>query len=245
MPVVPRILLDHVRKNPPQRVRGPVPPMHPGDVQRFSRSHDLPRPRTCLAPQPKRLVGISIVDREVNVLPTIVSPIERPNVLAAHDAQKPTPLDVGHMPNEPEQRQLRRRHSPHPKLRRAQPRALPSQRLPLILQEPAQDRPLIPLMRRINPQVLTHAPIIPAHTRPSDRSKTQPATAHPPTHPAPGTNTAIRQLRCPPIRCKYSLITRMSLAEVAGPRSTQLVTQCVVFGREGFAAGLPPYGQLC
>ncbi len=138
MPIVARVLLDHVRENPSQAVRVTGWPTRTDSIERLIRLDKLTGTSTFLLPQPNRLLSIRLLDLEVGVVSGILAPVQERRFLTRQNPREPGQFHVGQMPNQSEERKRRRRHRPPPKLFRSKPGTLPRQRLPLELQEPGK-----------------------------------------------------------------------------------------------------------
>src|SRR5215468_3888305 len=151
VPVVARVLLDHVPQQPAQRDRLADPGVDERGLERgalgdLARMLDLGIPvRVSLA----HLLGIG--DRAVPIEIRLRVVSVYPGPPHTLDPVEPGTLDLGHMPDDAEQRQRGRRHGARGQLLRGQVLALPSQRGPVVVEVGEQHGSLVRLERRVDP----------------------------------------------------------------------------------------------
>src|SRR3954468_16528607 len=149
VPVVSRVLLDHVQVHPPE-VDPPAAPRDAGVVEPVPRGR-LTRRRDLGLEHSEVVVGAGRV-RGVEVVVRAVLGVEDPRrVLGVDGAPEPAALDVGHVPDEPEQRERRRRHRAAHELLAVEARALGDEGRPVELQPRLERRALGVAERRIGP----------------------------------------------------------------------------------------------
>ena len=148
MAVVAGVLLDHVDENPSEGHGVPCPL---GPLIEGASGGELPGMVPLTAKGGEAGVGIH-VSRQVKVTIRIgIRVVERRRVLARQGAAKPAALDLGHVPDESEQGELRGRDSQLRQLGRAEAVALPHQRGAVVVEEGGQQVPLVADKRRIGP----------------------------------------------------------------------------------------------
>ena len=103
--------------------------------------------------------GVDVVEVAVGVRRVVVE--ARRGVLARHDPLEPVPLHLGHVPDESQQREPRRRHRAGPELLGRQPLALHEQRRPVVLEPRVEHRALVGLERVGRSGLVFHAPRLP------------------------------------------------------------------------------------
>src|SRR5216684_4394423 len=155
--VVPCVFLDHVEVDPAQvhvdlsarmeegLVQSPAPGGFPGKFNLPPEGGEV-------------LLRIGFID--VIELPVGISlaGVEDAHVLSRDAAAKPHALDVGHVTDEPKQRQARRVSRPLPELSGSQATALAQQRLAVKIQPRLQHLPLTGDVRRVVTDDLRRSP---------------------------------------------------------------------------------------
>src|SRR5690349_1052308 len=107
--VVPGVFLDHVDQDPAER-EPLATPQTPG-LQRRSRGDQGARVVTFRPPGAERLGDVGAVRVAERDFPVQAGREDAPHFLAAEHRPEPVALDFGHVPDDAEQRQVRRRHS--------------------------------------------------------------------------------------------------------------------------------------
>jgi hypothetical protein len=102
--VVPGVLLDHVEKHPAHAHLGLLPRMEERLVQVVTRGR-LPSQFDLLLVDGEIVLGVGLFDAIEVPVRVGVAAIEGSRLLAPDPAPEPASLDLGHVADEPEQRQ--------------------------------------------------------------------------------------------------------------------------------------------
>jgi SAM-dependent methyltransferase len=114
VPVVPRVLLDHVRHDPAQRDIA-APPEAP-DVEGRRRGHERPRVVALGPPEPEGLGHVGGGHVAPRRLPVQVGREDPGHLLAARHRPEPVALHLGHVPDQAQQGNAGGRNGPLPQL---------------------------------------------------------------------------------------------------------------------------------